>query len=227
METGTTGKHTLRMVHPLLFEDEAGNKMAFKKDESGNIAYFYYTNPKGLDFVAHAQKVKMKAAFSDVPNDSLFKSYIDNLNGLDIMGAKSGDRFDPKGTMTQGEFADVLLRAHGWHTISDLFEGNKKQMIVGIPNYQSASPITRQMAAVMIQNLKQAAPGTNVKLIGKTDSWAAEAITALVSQGIVDPDTKVNSDQTVDFRSTQNLSRQEASALLDKAFGYYTLPIKL
>lgn len=226
METGTTGKHTLRMVHPLLFEDEAGNKMAFKKDESGNIAYFYYTNPKGLDFVAHAQKVKMKAAFSDVPNDSLYKSYIDNLNGLDIMGAKSGDRFEPKGTMTQGEFADVLLRAHGWHTISDLFEGNKKQMIVGIPNYQSASPITRQMAAVMIQNLKLAAPGTNVKLIGKTDSWAADAIAALVSQGIVDPDTKVNSDQTVNFRSTQTLSRQEASAMLDKAFGYYTLPIK-
>lgn len=226
METGTTGKHTLRMVHPLLFEDEAGNKMAFKKDKSGNIAYFYYTNPKGLDFVAHAQKVKMKAAFSDVPNDSLYKSYIDNLNGLDIMGAKSGDRFEPKGTMTQGEFADVLLRAHGWHTISDLFEGNKKQMIVGIPNYQSASPITRQMAAVMIQNLKLAAPGTNVKLIGKTDSWAADAIAALVSQGIVDPDTKVNSDQTVNFRSTQTLSRQEASAMLDKAFGYYTLPIK-
>lgn len=83
------------------------------------------------------------------------------------------------------------------------------------------------MAAVMIQNLKHAAPGTNVKLIGKTDSWAVDAITALVSQGIVDPDTKMNSNQTVDFRSTQTLSRQEAGALLDKAFGYYTLPIKL
>ncbi|MDR6718615.1 serine hydrolase [Paenibacillus sp. 2003] len=226
METGTTGKHTLRMIHPLLFEDESGNKMAFKKDKSGDITYFYYTNPQGMDFVAHAQKVKMKTGFSDVPNGSVYKSYIDNLNSLDIMGAKSGNRFDPKGKMTQGEFADVLLRAHGMHTFPDEFRENKKRMIAGIPHYQPKSLITRQMAAVMIQNLKHAAPGTNVKLIGKTDSWAVDAITALVSQGIVDPDTKINSNQTVDFRSTQTLSRQEASALLDKAFDYYTLPIK-
>jgi hypothetical protein len=104
-------------------------------------------------------------------------------------------------------------------------EPNKKQMMAGLPDYQPNSPITRQMAAVMIQNLKHAAPGTNVKLSGETDAWAVEAITALVSQGIMDPDTKINSDASIDFRSKQLLKRQEASALLDQAFDYYSLPI--
>jgi hypothetical protein len=78
----------------------------------------------------------------------------------------------------------------------------------------------------MIQNLKQAKPSSEITLKGDTDPWAADAITAIVSQGIVDPDTKVNDDGSVDFRSKQPLLRQEASALLDLAFGYYTLPIK-
>ncbi len=224
METGS-GKHTLKMIHPLLFDDESGNKVAFKKDAEGTIAYFYYTNPKTLDIVAHSQKVKLKPAFIDVPNESPYKTHIDHLHAMDVMGGKSGNRFDPKGTMTQGEFADVLLRAQGFHNMPYWVAGSKKQMVTGLPDYQPTAPITRQMAAVMIQNLKHVPPATDVKLIGQTDVWAVDAIKALVAQGIVDPDTKVSADQTVDFRSIQNISRQEASALLDKAFDYYALPI--
>lgn len=77
----------------------------------------------------------------------------------------------------------------------------------------------------MIQNLKQVEPGTKVKLSGTTDAWAVEAIKALISQGIMDPDTKVKSDGSMNFRSKELLKRQEASALLDQAFNYYTLPI--
>lgn len=78
----------------------------------------------------------------------------------------------------------------------------------------------------MIQNLKQTKQASEITLKGDTDSWATDSIIALVSQGIVDPDTKVNDDGSVDFRSKKPLLRQEASALLDLAFGYYTLPIK-
>lgn len=226
METGSTGKHTLKMIHPLLFEDESGNKLAFKKNHKNQIEYFYYTNPKGLDFVSDAQKVHMKQPFSDVPNDSKYKSHIDNLHALDVMTAKSGNRFDPQGKMTQGEFAEVLLRAHGWYGFPWAIEGNKKQMVSGIPGFNPTAPITRQTAAVMLQNLKQVNPAADVKLIGQTDDWAVDAITALVSQGIVDPDTTFHANGSVDFRSAQPLLRQEASALLDKAFGYYSLPIK-
>ncbi|KAK9759567.1 hypothetical protein K7432_017309 [Basidiobolus ranarum] len=80
------------------------------------------------------------------------------------------------------------------------------------------------MAAVMIQNLKNPAPESQIRLAVQTNTWAAEAIAALVSQGIVDPDTKIRPNRTVDFRPEQNLSRQEASALLDIGFGCYTLP---
>lgn len=41
----------------------------------------------------------------------------------------------------------------------------------------------------------------------------------------MDPDTKVKSDGSMNFRSKELLKRQEASALLDQAFNYYTLPI--
>jgi len=141
------------------------------------------------------------------------------------MSGKSAHIFDPKGTMTQGEFSEALLRAHGWDKQLFMLEGNKKQMVAGLPNFYPNSPITRQMAAVMIQNLKQVEPKTKVKLSGTTDAWAVEAIKALVSQGIMDPDTKVKSDGSVNFRSKELLKRQEASALLDQAFNY-VLPIR-
>ncbi|QOS98392.1 serine hydrolase [Brevibacterium sp. JNUCC-42] len=222
METGTNGKHTLKMINPLLFEDEAGNKLAFKKNHKGNIEYFYYSNPESLDFVSDAQKMHMKQPFSDVPANSKYKSYIDNLHAFGIMGAKSGNTFDPQGTMTQAEFANTLFRAHGWYGVASVIDENKQKMIEGIPNFDANAPITRQTAAVMIQNLKQVKPAAKITLTGQTDTWAVDAIRALISTGIVDPDTKVNQDGSVDFRSKQPLLRQEASALLDKAFGYYS-----
>ncbi|NQX66442.1 serine hydrolase [Paenibacillus alba] len=224
LETGTTGKHTLKMIHPLLFEDESGIKLTFNKDEAGHIAYLYYMHP-AIDIVAYAQKVNISSPFSDVPADSKYKSFINNLHALKVMSGKSASLFDPEGTMTQKEFSEVLLRAQGWQNMPYAVEPNKKLMMTGVPDYQPNSPISRQMAAVMIQNLKHAAPGTNVKLSGETDAWAIEAITALVSQGIIDPDTKIKTDASIDFRSKQLLKRQEASALLDQAFDYYSLPI--
>ncbi|OAB25516.1 penicillin-binding protein [Paenibacillus macquariensis subsp. defensor] len=222
METGATGKHTLKMINPLLFEDESGNKLAFKKDHKGQVEYFYYMYPTSMDFGSDARKVHPKPAFADVPNDSVYKTYINNLHSLDVISAKSGNLFEPRGTMTQGEFMDVAILAHGWIHLED----NKEKIVSGVPGFDRNAPITRQIAAVMIQNLKQAEPATDIKLTGDTDSWAVNAITALVSQGIVDPDTKVKADGSVDFRSKQLLLRQEACALLDIAFGYYTLPIK-
>ncbi|MBO3284833.1 serine hydrolase [Paenibacillus sp. FSL M8-0228] len=223
METGTSGKHTLKMIHPLLFEDESGNKLTFNKNQAGHIAYLYYMQLP--DLVAYAQKINIDSPFSDVPADSKYIPYINNLNALKVMSGKSAHLFDPKGTMTQREFSEVLLRAHGWYKQPFMIEPNTKQMMAGLRNYQPNSPITRQMAAVMIQNLKQVEPGIKVKLGGETDAWAVKAITALVSQGIMDPNTKINLDGSIDFRSKQLLKRQEASALLDQAFNYYTLPI--
>ncbi|OPH53508.1 penicillin-binding protein [Paenibacillus ferrarius] len=224
METGDLGKSTLKMIHPLLFEDESGNKVAFQKNGAGQITYFYYmTLPH---YVGYAQKVNVDAPFTDVPADSKYTSYIHNLHALKIMDGKSATLFDPEGTLTQGEFSELLLHAHGWESMPYTIEPNKKQMLSGLPNYQPDSPVTRQMAAVMIQNLRQAQPGAKVTLRGETDAWAVEAITTLVSQGIMDPDTKINSDGSIDFRSKQLLKRQEASALLDLAFDYYTLPIR-
>ncbi|MCR8979350.1 serine hydrolase [Brevibacillus laterosporus] len=228
MEDKKTGKQVLKMIHPLLFEDSVGNKVAFKKNMAGEIAYFYYTNPKDVNFIAHSQKINIKPPFADVPQKSTYRSHIHNLYSLDIMNAKAGNLFDPMGTMTQGEFADALLLAHGWINFPDDAKMAKKQFIAGIPGYDRATPITRQVAATMIQNLKQIQPdqANQVNLLDAADAWAVQSIQALASQGIVDPDTIINSDGTFTFRPKNLLLRQEASALLDLAFGYHALPIK-
>ncbi|MGG4443541.1 serine hydrolase [Brevibacillus fortis] len=228
LENEITGKQKLRMIHPLLFVDEEGNKIAFKEDKNGNIKYFYYATPKGALLVADSQKMEMKQTYSDVSNTSSYKTYINNLSALSIMGAKTGNKFDPTGTMTQGEFTDALIKAQGMYVFAGSEDGIRQQLAAGIPNLNPSAPITRQVAAVMIQNLKQLEPvaTTKTKLQDTADAWAKDAITALVSQGIVDPDTKVSADGSFTFRAKDLLKRQEASALLDLAFGYYSLPIK-
>lgn len=228
MEGGLSGKQVLKMIHPLLFEDSEGNKVAFKKNAAGEITYFHYSSPKNLDFMADAQKINNKPSLADVPQVSSYRSHIDNLYALNIMDAKKGNLFDPMGTMTQGEFADSLLRAHGWSSFPDESKEAKEKFIIGIPGFDRTAPITRQIAATMIQNLKQIQPdqANKVKLLDAADDWAVQSIQALASQGILDPDTSINADGSFIFRPKDLLLRQEASVLLDLAFNYYALPIK-
>lgn len=227
MEDSTTGKHTLKKINASLFQDELGNKVSFKKGANGQIQYFYYTSQVGLGVVAESQKLESKRPFADVPASSKYRTHIDHMHTLGLIQGIGGNRFDPKGTMTQGQFADLLIPAHGWNMFPGTAIANQQQVIKGIPGYNRSKPITRQVAAVMIQNLRQLQTDTTVTLTGSTDAWAADAIQALVANGVVDPDTGVEPDGSVHFRSKQLLLRQEACALLDKAFNYYALPIAL
>lgn len=233
MESGF-GKQVLKMIHPLLFEDSEGSKVAFKKNSAGEIAYFHYNSPKSFDFVADAQRFNNKPPFDDVPQKGNYRSHIDNLHALNIMGAKTGNLFKPMDIMTQGEFADTLLLAYGWNGFPDDSKEAREKVMKGIPGYDRATPITRQVAATMIQNLKQIhdmkpiQPDKAIKvtLLDAADDWAIQSIQALASQGILDPDTSINADGSLTFRPKDLLLRQEASALLDLAFGYHALPNK-
>ncbi|MED0872638.1 serine hydrolase [Bacillus mobilis] len=234
MEGGITGKQVLKMIHPLLFEDSEGYKVAFKKNSAGEIAYFHYNSPKNMGFGADAQRINNKPPFDDVPQTSKYRSHIDNLHVLNIMGAKTGNLFNPMDSMTQGEFADTLLLAHGWNGFPDESKEAREKIMNGIPGHNRATPITRQIAATMIQNVKQIRDfktiqpdkAIKVKLLDAADDWAVQSIQALASQGILDPDTSINADGSFNFRPNDLLLRQEASALLDIAFGYSALPIK-
>ncbi|MED0934481.1 beta-lactamase family protein [Bacillus mobilis] len=234
MEGGITGKQVLKMIHPLLFEDSEGYKVAFKKNSAGEIAYFHYNSPKNMGFGADAQRINNKPPFDDVPQTSEYRSHIDNLHALNIMDAKTGNLFNPMGTMTQGEFADTLLLAHGWNGFPDDSKEAREKIMNGIPDYNRATPITRQIAATMIQNVRQIRDfktiqpdkAIKVKLLDAADDWAVQSIQALASQGILDPDTSINADGSFNFRPKDLLLRQEASALLDIAFGYSALPFK-
>ncbi|MCU5704201.1 beta-lactamase family protein [Bacillus wiedmannii] len=234
MEDGITGKQVLKMIHPLLFEDSEGNKVAFKENSAGEITYFHYDSPKSLDFVADAQRINNKPSFDDLPQKSDYRSHINNLHALNIMGAETGNLFNPTGTMTQGEFADTLLLAHGWNGFPDQSKEAREKIMNGIPEFNRANPITRQVAATMIQNVQQIQnlktiqpdKAIKVKVLDAADDWAVQSIQALASQGILDPDTSINADGSFMFRPKDLLLRQEASALLDLAFGHYALPIK-
>ncbi|WP_283749473.1 beta-lactamase family protein [Bacillus mycoides] len=234
MEGGLSGKQVLKMVHPLLFEDSEGYKVAFKKNAAGEITYFHYSSPKSLDFMADAQKLNNKPPFADVPQKSNYRIHIDNLHALNIMGAKTGNLFNPMDIMTQGEFEDTLLLAYGWDGFPDDSKEAREKVMKGIPGYDRATPITRQVAATMIQNVKQIHDmkpiqpdkAIKVKLLDAADDWAIQSIQGLASQGILDPDTPINADGSFMFRPKDLLLRQEASAFLDLAFNYYAPPIK-
>ncbi|WP_053435665.1 serine hydrolase domain-containing protein [Sporosarcina globispora] len=45
VEDAALGKHIVRQMEPLLFEDEDGNPLAFRENEDGTIGYLYYANP--------------------------------------------------------------------------------------------------------------------------------------------------------------------------------------
>ncbi|WP_281933991.1 S-layer homology domain-containing protein [Paenibacillus tyrfis] len=101
VEDATSGKQKLRMIHPQLFVDEEGNKIAFKEDKNGN-KYFYYATLNNLAYAgAHSQKMDGKQTYSDVSDSSSYTTYISNVSALSIMGAKTGSQFDPTGTMTR------------------------------------------------------------------------------------------------------------------------------
>ncbi|MBH0333797.1 penicillin-binding protein [Brevibacillus brevis] len=229
VEDATSRKQKLRMIHPLLFVNEEGSKIAFKEEKNGNIKYFYYSTLNNVSHsVAYSQKMDRKQTYSDVSDTSSYKNHISNVSALSIMGEKKGSKFDPTGTMTQGEFIDALIKARGLYGFAGVEENDRKQVAASIPDFNLLSPISRQAAVVMIQTLKQLEPAatSKVTLQDTADAWAKDAITTLASQNIVDPDTKISADGSFTFRAKDSLKRQEASALIDLAFGYHSLPIK-
>ncbi|WP_051870636.1 hypothetical protein [Brevibacillus laterosporus] len=70
------------MIDPLLFEDESGQKVAFRENRDGSIAYMYSSSK---DPIAYSQKMQAKKPFTDVPNESKYKSSIEKFHVLGIV----------------------------------------------------------------------------------------------------------------------------------------------
>ncbi|WP_245947947.1 serine hydrolase [Paenibacillus sambharensis] len=225
------GERKLRQVEPLLFQDEDGNLAAFKEDDSGDVAYFYYTIPDSW-----AAKAPVLEPYKDVPEDHAYAAYIYKMRSLGAaLDEDNAERFGPAEPVTRGEFAAQIMRMAGLtpSRTPSLFKdvkGHKYepeiqtltelQAIQGTKNgkFKPDRPITREEAAVMLHRFAKAVgfPDFTAKLADKSSPWAEESIQYVVGAGLYGPEVKVDEQGAAHFRPKDRLLRQESAAMLIK-----------
>ncbi|MED1664914.1 serine hydrolase [Brevibacillus laterosporus] len=230
----STGRTTLKMIDPLLFEDESGQKVAFRENRDGSIAYMYSSSK---DPIAYSQKMQAKKPFTDVPNESKYKSSIEKLHVLGIVNERTEieNHFYPKDQMTPAEFVSTLVRAVGYapsnmktgftdiennSAVKDIQAAAEHHLLneESGDRFEPDRPITREEMAITLTRLHLPwQSGDKIQLAGQTDESALKAVRTLVASGVIDPDTIKNPDSSVDFRSKELLLHQEACYLIDKA----------
>lgn len=223
------GKHTLKQVDPLLFEDEQGSPVAFKENADGTIRFlFSKSNP-----TAWSEKLPVPTRFTDVGKDHPYAAYIDGLHQLDVVQAGQDGAFQPDEPITRAEFAVWLVNwlgaapSKGKSAFKDTADypdagkittafdmGFVKGTEKGL--FEPNRPMTRQEVAVMASRLSLLLghPPKEAKLSGKTDNWAADAVRNIVGSGFYGPEVKPSADGTVDYLSKQVMTRKEAAAVL-------------
>ena len=223
------GKHTLKQVDPLLFEDEQGSPVAFQENKDGTIRFlFSKTNP-----AAWSEKLPMPDRFADVGKDHPYAAFIDGLHLLDVVQAGQDGKFRPDEPITRAEFAVWLVNwlgavpAKGPSAFKDTADDPDAGKIttafdMGVVTgtekgfFEPDRPIMRQEAAVMASRLSLLLghPPKEAKLAGETDNWAADAVRNIVGHGFYGPEVTPSADGTVDYRSKQVMTRKEAAAVL-------------
>jgi len=231
VEDNNAGTHTLKKVGPMLFEDETGERLAFREDKTSGNKYLYYKQVSGME-----QKLEEKAPYKDVPEQSSYKTFIDNMHTVGIMNGTKDGMFVPQGTMTRAEFIAAIIDEMGvvsTHSYKapfvDTVNHPLEQEINAAAQYswiqggdgakfEPDRPITREEAAVFLDRVMEIPknPANPIKLLDPASDWAIDSISALLSNGIVDPGTVIEPDGSVNFHSKENITRQDAAAYLSK-----------
>ncbi|MGG1443768.1 S-layer homology domain-containing protein [Brevibacillus laterosporus] len=189
------------------------------------------------DPIAYSQKMQAKKPFTDVPNESKYKSSIEKLHVLGIVNERTEieNHFYPKDQMTRAEFVSTLVRAVGYapsniktgftdiennSAVKDIQAAAEHHLLneESGDRFEPDRPITREEMAIILTRLHLPwQSGDKIQLAGQTDESALKAVRTLVASGVIDPDTIKNPDGSVDFRSKELLLHQEACYLIDKA----------
>jgi hypothetical protein len=172
-------------------------------------------------------------SFTDVPSDSPYASYIQDLSSKGIVSGVGNGQFAPMKTLTRAEMATFLVRAFGipQNTSSSVaftdIRGHwaesyiKSAYAAGMIAGKSATtfapdaPVTREEAAQMVWNylskngVQPSSRVYNLPNIGKLDSWAQSAVGNLMTHQLIGPSNF--SDWTAP------MTRQEAAAVIDLA----------
>lgn len=225
------GKHVLREIEPLLFQDEQGVKAAFKLNDSGEIQAFYYD----LKSDSWAEKLAAPQRYQDVNDDHSYAPYIYHLRQLKVIDDRSGDhRFQPAQAITREQFIGWFIRWTGvspskskpaFIDISDSMFAKEIQAayelgVIQKPKSGKFHPqelLTRQEAATIIWRMAFNHVGTGPKearLGGSTDPWAREGVQFVIAKQLFGPEVVQGKDGTFDYRSKQPMLKQEAAVLL-------------
>lgn len=226
------GSHTLREIEPMLFEDEQGIKAAIKVNSNGT-QYLYYNKVDSW-----AKKAPEPKEYTDVSKQHPYAPWIYGADQLGFLNPSAEGVFHPEQEMTRAEFIAELMRMTGLapaktttltgeagdapylgfvQRAMDLgfVQGNAKSNQA----YNTSQIISRQEAAILIWRAAMTAGvntsnSSDVKLLGKTDPWAMEAVQYIVNHGMYGPEVTKDS-AGIDYRSKQPLLRQEAAVLLN------------
>ncbi|MGO4696742.1 serine hydrolase [Paenibacillus sp. 2TAB26] len=226
---GPNSTRKLKPVGELLFQDEDGKLGAFKRDEAGNISYFYY-----LLIDAWCERITPSPNYSDVPRNHPYADDIYTLRDLGGVLNQTSTLFEPEGNTTRAQFAAQIVRlagitkSHQSSKFTDLkahpYESEIQTLLeihvlsgTSAQRFEPDRTITREEAAVIIYRLSRflGFPPIPAKLSGKTSAWAEEAVQFIVGARLYGPEIKTT-DKGTDFRSRDPLLNKEAAVILNR-----------
>ena len=227
------GKHVLREIEPLLFQDEQGVKAAFKLNDSGDVQALYYDQKSD----SWAEKLAAPRHYQDVSDDHPYASFIHHLRQLKVIDDRSGDnRFQPEQAITREQFIGWFIRWLGvspskskpaFIDISDSAFAKEIQAayefgVIQKPENGKFHPqelLTRQEAATIIWRMAVEHLGATPKKVSLRDhtaSWALDGVQFVIAKQLYGPEIVKGKDGTFNYRSKQPMLKQEAAAMLSK-----------
>ncbi|TVX89611.1 serine hydrolase [Paenibacillus agilis] len=224
---GTSAKY--RQVDPMLFLNERGEALVFKEKE-GQITYAQtFMNGNGW-----AGKLSQPRVYPDLPKQHPYRKYADGISSMINVGHRWSSYFHSTKPLTRAQFIKHLVdfTETGYSPNKSIFKDIKfhsyeKEIqtavdldLINLNYYKNGQfkpdqVITRQEAADIIWRLYRM-PKVEVKLSGKTDKWAQEAVSFVVARGFFGPEVKPDKTGAFNYLSTKPLLTQEAAALFYK-----------
>ncbi|MBP1997064.1 serine hydrolase [Paenibacillus eucommiae] len=230
MVSDVSSRHELKQVDDLLFVDEEGKSLAFKKDADGRITYLKYSN-----LFSYAAKIpEDQEGFPDVSADYPYASYILGLKSLGFLTDDLSKPFQPWQVVTRGAFI------HAFNAIWSIPQSPNPSSFKDIENspyrkdiqaalesgllngtgedlFEPDRPIRREEAAAIVYRLL-AGSGIRVSdstavLAPGTSKWAVDAVSSAVIWKLHGPEV-TESNGRFDYGSQRALNKQELAALL-------------
>lgn len=169
------------------------------------------------------------STFVDV-GDSVHAEAIEALAEDGIITGKSGDRFDPGGTLTRAQFASIIARAAELDTSGSApfrdVQGSPhagaigaavaEGIIQGYPDntFRPSAPITRDQMAALIARWVEPPSTDEVAFTDLADTIHADAINDLAAIGVV----RGTGDGTT-FSPRAQVRRDQAASFVHRALG--------